>query len=294
MIDAAQFSSVLVGIDGSDAAIGAATWAVEEAVSRSVPLVLIGAMPSIHPSAEEYQRELHHADVSLRAARAAVEATGRPVKVDTDIVTGQPAAVLIARSRDAELVCVGSVGIGRYERSILGSTATDLAEQAHCPVAVIRPSRSGGPSDIHWIVAATNGTPDDEAVIAGAMREARLRLLPVLLLGRQQPRHGGGGGGDELDRTVAFWRKRFDDVHIYPVAFHGDVAHFVREHGEPIEMAVVGAADAGELAGILGRHGRSSVLVIRNRSDGSGCLSAVTGRCGRQPDEALDAEPFEC
>lgn len=266
MSDAAQFSSVLVGIDGSDAAIGAATWAVEEAVSRSVPLVLIGVMPSIHPSAEEYQRELHHADVSLRAARAAVEATGRPVKVDTDIATGQPAAVLIARSRDAELVCVGSVGIGRYERSILGSTATDLAEQAHCPVAVIRPSRSGGPSDIHWIVAATNGTPDDEAVIEGAMREARLRRLPVLLLGRQ-PRHGGGG--DELDRTVALWRKRFDDVHIYPVAFHGDVAHFVREHDEPIEMAVVGAADAGELAGILGRHGRSSVLVIRNGQDGS-------------------------
>lgn len=270
MSDARQFSSVLVGIDGSDAAIGAAIWAVEEAVSRSVPLVLISVMRSIHPSAEEYQRELHHADASVRAARGAVEATGRPVKVDTDIATGQPAAVLIARSRDAELVCVGSVGIGRYERSILGSTATDLVEQAHCPVAVIRPAHSGGPSDIHWIVAAANGTADDEAVIEGAMREARLRRLPVLLLARQ-PRHGTGG--DELDRTVALWRKRFDDVHIYPVAFHGDVAHFVREHDEPIELVVVGAADAGELAGILGRHGRSSVLVIRNRPDGSGGLS---------------------
>jgi hypothetical protein len=38
-------------------------------------------------------------------------------------------------------------------------------------------------------------------------------------------------------------------------------------------LVVVGAADAGELAGILGRHGRSSVLVIRNRPDGSGGLS---------------------
>ncbi|MDY6869112.1 MAG: universal stress protein [Actinomycetota bacterium] len=265
MSDAGKFSSVLVGIDGSDAAIGAAIWAVEEAVSRSVPLVLISVMPSIHPSAEEYQRELHHADASLRAARRAVEATGRPVKVDTDIATGQPAAVLIARSRDAELVCVGSAGIGRYERSILGSTAADLAEQAHCPVAVIRPAHSGGPSDIHWIVTAANGTPDDEAVIEGAMREARLRRLPVLLL--------AGTGGDELDRTVALWRERFDDVHVYRVAFHGDVARFVREHDEPVELAVVGAADAGELAGILGRHGRSSVLVIRNRRDGSGGLS---------------------
>lgn len=242
MSDERRFSSVLVGIDGSGAAIGAATWAVEEAVSRSVPLILICVMKSMHPSADEYQRELHHADASLRAARAAVEATGRPVKVDTEIATGQPAAVLIARSRDADLVCVGSVGIDRYGRSILGSTATDLAEQAHCPVAVIRFTQTGDPGDVRWIVAAATGTPDDEAVIEGAVREARLRKLPVLLLGRS-PR--GGVESGELDRIVAQWRKSFGDVHIYPVAAPGDVAHFVREHDEPIDLAVIGAADAG-------------------------------------------------
>ncbi|BBZ06515.1 universal stress protein [Mycolicibacterium doricum] len=262
-----QFSPVLVGIDGSDAAINAAMWAVEEAVSRSVPLVLICVMRSMHPSADEYQRELHHAEASLRAARTAVEGTGRPVKVDTEIATGQPAAVLIARSRDAQLVCVGSVGIGRYAKSILGSTATDVAEQADCPVAVIRPPDPGGSSGIRWLLAAAAGAPDDEVVISGAMREARLRGLPVLLLGRQ-PRDGAGR--NELDRTVEQWRKRFDDVHIYPIAARGGVAHFVREHDEPIDLTVIGAADAGELGGILGRpgypkltHGRSSVLVVR-------------------------------
>ncbi|KUI25781.1 universal stress protein [Mycobacterium sp. IS-1742] len=271
MGDQRRDSSVLVGIDGSDAAIGAATWAVEEAVSRSVPLTLVCVMRSLHPSADEYQRELHHADASLRAARAAVEATGRPVKVDTEIATGQPAAVLIARSRDADLVCVGSVGIGRYGRSILGSTATDLAEQAHCPVAVIRPAETGDPGDVRWIVAGAKGTREDEAVIEGAVREARLRRLPVLLLGR--PPRGGAEIG-ELDRTVAQWRRSFEDVHIYPVAVPGSVADFVREHDEPIDLAVIGATDAGELAAILGPyghpvfpHGRSSVLVIRIPSE---------------------------
>lgn len=259
------FSSVLVGIDGSHAAIGAATWAVEEAVSRSVPLVLISVMKSLHPSAEEYHRELHHADTSLRTARAAVESTGRPVKVDTEIATGQPAAVLLSRSRDADLVCVGSVGVGRYARSILGSTATDVAEQAHCPVAVIRPTEAGAAGDVRWIVAATTGAGDD-AVIEAAMQEARLRRLPVLLLGRQQR---GAGSGD-LNRAVARWRRRFDDVHIYPITTKDDVAHFVRGHDEPIELAVIGAADVAELVTILGGHGkpvlphgRSSVLVVR-------------------------------
>lgn len=267
MSDEHEFSSVLVGIDGSDAAIGAAVWAVEEAVSRSVPLQLICAMKSLHPSADEYQTELHHADASLRAARAAVESTGRPVKVDTEIATGQPAALLIARSRDADLVCVGSVGIGRYARSILGSTASDVAEQAHCPVAVIRPTQPGAPSDIRWIVAAT-GTADDAGVIECAMREARLRRLPVLLLGRPAR---GDRGDHQLERTVAQWRERFADVNIYPVITREDVDHFVRAHDEPIELAVIGAADSGELAGILGReghpvfaHGRSSALIVRN------------------------------
>lgn len=265
MSDSGDFSAVLVGIDGSDAAIGAATWAVEEAVSRSVPLVLISVMKSMHPSAEEYQKELHHADTSLRAARAAVESTGRPVKMDTEIATGQPAAVLLSRSRDADLVCVGSVGIGRYARSIIGSTATDLAEQAHCPVAVIRP-REAGAGDIRWIVAAATGAGDDEAVIDAAMREARLRRLPVLLLGRRQR----GAGSDDLDRTVSGWRRRFDDVHIYPITTQDDVEHFVRGHDEPIELAVIGAADTAGVPGILGGpgkpvlpHGHTSVLVVR-------------------------------
>ena len=35
--------SVVVGIDGSQAAIQAAEWAVDEAVSREVPLRLVGS-----------------------------------------------------------------------------------------------------------------------------------------------------------------------------------------------------------------------------------------------------------
>ena len=36
---------IVVGIDGSDAAINAAKWAVTEAVSRNIPLRLIHAVP---------------------------------------------------------------------------------------------------------------------------------------------------------------------------------------------------------------------------------------------------------
>jgi hypothetical protein len=53
---------------------------------------------------------------------------------ETEIPRGPAAPVLVEASRDAEMMCVGSVGIGRYARSILGSTATELVKKAHCPV----------------------------------------------------------------------------------------------------------------------------------------------------------------
>ena len=71
-------------------------------------------------------------------ASAAVATIGKPVKVETAILRGDPATALIAESRDAAMVCVGSTGIGRFARALLGSTVAELAEAAHCPVAIIR------------------------------------------------------------------------------------------------------------------------------------------------------------
>jgi nucleotide-binding universal stress UspA family protein len=131
---------VVVGIDGSNAAIDAAQWAISEALARDVPLRLIFAAntprtqgdPAIRGPAAEYGQ------ASLRAAAAAVVATGEPVKVETDLLWGPPSNALIAESRRAAMVCVGTVGIGIMARAILGSTATGVATWA-LPVAVIRP-----------------------------------------------------------------------------------------------------------------------------------------------------------
>jgi nucleotide-binding universal stress UspA family protein len=260
-------SPVIAGIDDSQTAIHAAQWAVDEAVSRGVPLRLVYATKATHPSADAYDEEVHHAKVSLRAAQGAVEATGKPVKVETAIVTGPPGPALVTESRDAAMVCVGSVGIGRYARAILGSTATELAEKAHCPVAIIRPHEDETRPDINWIVVAVNQQPDNEPVIEYAMEEAKLRHAPVLALGDRQD---GAEVSNGLDREVQEWKRRYPDVHMYPVANRADVAHFLKKHHERVQLAVIGGSQADELAQILGpyghavfHHAESSVLVVR-------------------------------
>ncbi|MBX7433669.1 universal stress protein [Mycobacterium sp. Y57] len=256
-------STVIVGIDGSQASLHAAQWAVDEALSRDLPLRLIYVTKPKHPSPDDYYEDVHRGRAALEHAATTVEALGKPVKVETAVLDGPSTPTLIEQSSDADMVCVGTVGIGRYAQSILGSTAAELAEKAHCPVAVIRPPE-GDAKPTDWIVVALGKDPDDEVVVDHAMREAELRRAPVLVL-------GDSAGRDDLDERIAGWRDKYPQVHVYPLADESDVTEFLKKHHERVQLAVVGTGQAGDLTKIVGPHGHpvfhhthSSALVVRS------------------------------
>src|SRR5277367_322999 len=154
---------VVVGVDGSDAAIGAAEWAAKEAVHQAVPLRLVyviqipdGPMSSDRADAAEHD----YAESSLRAARLAVEETGLPVKIDTAVLYGDVDCALTAESSSATLICAGSVGIGRVASMVLGSTAAILAEEAHCPVTIVRHDGGSPPPKAGFIAVVVDDQPD--------------------------------------------------------------------------------------------------------------------------------------
>lgn len=259
---------IIVGIDGSQAAIAAALWGIDEAASRGVPLRLVSVMKLTHPSPDDYARDLEHAEKALREAQFAVEASRKPVSVKTDIPRGPAGPVLVEASRDAEMVCVGSVGIGRYARSILGSAATELAATAHCPVAVIR-TELDQPPDINWIVVRMTGAPDNDIVVKYAVGEAKLRRAPMLVLG-SRPEDLTERADGEFERRVQRWRRLHPEVRVYPITTKDAVADFLRVNDERVQLAVIGAAEAGQLARLVGpyghplfRHPECSVLVVR-------------------------------
>ncbi len=260
---------IVVGIDGSRAAMTAAFWGVDEAISRGVPLHLVSVLKQTHPSPDDYERDLRHSEISLREAQSAVEASGKLVKVETEIPRGPAGPVLVEASRDAEMICVGSVGIGRYARSILGSTATELAEKAHCPVAVIRAKPDQPPPDINWIVVQITDAPDNDAVVEYASWEAKLRRAPMLVLGgrpEELTEHADG----EFERRVQDWRQRHPEVRVYPITTRDGIATFLRANDERVQLAVIGGAEAGQLARLIGpsghplfHHPECSVLIVR-------------------------------
>jgi nucleotide-binding universal stress UspA family protein len=266
--------AVVVGIDGSQAAIQAAEWAVDEAVSQEIPLRLVQVIPEeVEPaplaSVGNVRMELEYGETALRIASAAVEATGKPVKVQTAILQGDPAATLIAESRNAKMICVGSVGIGRFARAFLGSTAAELAEAAHCPVAIIRTQQSQPKPDSALIVVAVNDSPDNDDVIEQAIKEAQLRQAPVLAVGVLR-KDTGDMPSAELNRRVQRWSRRHPGLKIYAGATRTDIADFLAVMDRTIQLAVIGSTDVDQVARLIGPHrhpilghAECSVLIVR-------------------------------
>ncbi len=269
---------IVVGIDGSDAAINAAKWAVTEAVSRSVPLRLVHVVPERPADAgpDDDSLEVEYAQTSLRAADAALQAMGEPVKVESDIVHGTPEGVLIDESRRAAMVCIGSVGIGRIASKLLGSTADAVARNAQCPVAIIRCDREAvgaesADADPGYVAVVVDDSPGSDAVLEHGFREARLRGAPVLAMGAWR-----WGLGEipyrQLDHRLRPWVSRHPGVHVQPAAARRGAAEFLARTQESVRLAVVGSGDADKVARIVGpatRHSTGhtvcSVLVVNGR-----------------------------
>ena len=174
---------VVVGVDGSDAAIDAAIWAIDEAVSRDVPLRIVHVTHIEDQRAatdDDFRLDFHYAEASVRAATSAVEATGTQVKIETEVLWGTVKTVLIDESRNATMICPGSMGIGAIAGKLIGSTAATLAKESRCPVAIIRAPHRPHAGRTGWIVAVVENRADNESVIEHAMAEAQPRKAPVL------------------------------------------------------------------------------------------------------------------
>jgi nucleotide-binding universal stress UspA family protein len=97
---------VVAGVDGSANGIGALRWAAEEATWRHLALRVVHAVSSPDPrSAEQARHLVDDAVACARAWQPRVEVTGF-------VYHGTPTAALCAESAHAELVVVGSRGLG--------------------------------------------------------------------------------------------------------------------------------------------------------------------------------------
>jgi len=145
-------SVIVVGVDHSPEAREALRFAFEEAQLRRAKLRVVHAWLFGYISATGFESSFPvlggERNETRGAVVAAVDATLRDVvpeagdvEIERRIVEGTPAAVLVEESRDADLLVVGSRGLGGFSGLLLGSVSQQCAHHAACPVVIVRPPR---------------------------------------------------------------------------------------------------------------------------------------------------------
>ena len=133
---------IVVGVDGSEASGRALTWAIGEAQRAGGTLRLVSAW--MFPMALGYAftttvhevREAAQDVVDQAATRVAEMAPEVPVNGET---VEQPAGpALVAAAKDADMLVVGSRGLGGFEGLLLGSVSQYCTRHATCSVVVVR------------------------------------------------------------------------------------------------------------------------------------------------------------
>jgi nucleotide-binding universal stress UspA family protein len=253
--------AILVGVDGSRAATHAAMWAIDEAVSRDIPLRLVYVIdPHDASGALTGGTRLAVARAALTDAHRAVDAVGEPVKVESEILWGRTVSKLLEASRSEVMLCIGQIGLNHACHGG-PAVAASLVRSAVCPVAVIQQSasRPTAPRVSGVVAEVDNGT-----VLRHAFDEARLRrvaLRAVSVSKAADVRRGTPGkvsAQGQLDRRLARWLRLYPDVQAEVAIVTGGVDRYLRAHHDPGQLMVTDSYRAEALC-----HEGHSVLAIR-------------------------------
>jgi nucleotide-binding universal stress UspA family protein len=135
---------IVVGVDGSPGSKKALRWALDYA--KVVPGARVEAVMSWQypvlpagPMGVDMMPALDLAGPTDEQLRDALAEVHRPDDVDVTpvVVCSSPANALLDVATDADLVVVGTRGLGGFKQLMLGSVSQQVVHHAPCPVVVV-------------------------------------------------------------------------------------------------------------------------------------------------------------
>ncbi|ORM36784.1 universal stress protein [Williamsia sp. 1135] len=287
-----QAGAVIVGVDGSETALGAVRWAAKFAQKSAAPVHLIHALPTdewyvgLGRSALISERALLDqlrevgAD-HLKRAREAVGEVDPGAEVTSAICDESVAEYVHAHSQHAAMVVIGSRRSGPVRDMLLGSQVIAVTNAAQCPVVAWRAHESKGGD----VVVGVDGSEHADKALLAAFEYAHLmgaRLVAAhfwqvsamvgigysgALIDWEQLRDDGTAW---LTEHVAVVRDKFPDVEVAILYGDASAARGLGELSAAAGLLVVGSQGRGAMTGtILGsvsqnvlHHSQCPVLVV--------------------------------
>jgi nucleotide-binding universal stress UspA family protein len=269
---------VVVGIDGSDEAACAADYGAWEAHRRGVALQLIYVR---HPAPlwgpgnlilDEYAWERDWVRSLLEKTTVELRENHPKVTIRAAAKTGGAPGVLVAESKDASLVVVGTRAAGGVLGYLAGSVAAQVAAHASGPVVVMRgvPGRRCDMSAQRGrpVIVGVDGSEESQQAIDFAVAQAVARdaeLRAVLAWSLFDVHDVGDIVPDDFDideesakadrllsEALAGWSDRYPELRITRHAIHElDPVRALLNQRDGAGLYVVGSRGVGGFAGLL-------------------------------------------
>jgi nucleotide-binding universal stress UspA family protein len=293
--------AVVAAVDGSACGTRALRYAIAEATARHRPLRVVhvwGTPPSsgaigiaLPPAIIVDVRDAARA--VLQEAQDVVRDSGFEGASDFVLVEGSAAHVLIGQSEDADLVVMGSRGLGGLGSLVLGSVSQQVASHASSPTVVLRDEQPGHPDDAARpsglpdaagrVVVGIDGSPASTDAVAFAFDHAALHHLGVLAvhagerprtdrrLSAEEDRQVQDGEQRVVSHSLAGYAEKYTDVALEEVTVPGSPAEALVAASRGAALVVVGSRGRGGfrslLLGSTGHavlhHAHAPVAVVR-------------------------------
>lgn len=270
----------VIGYDGSKCAdtavelVSSLAWVPDPVIS------LIAVVPDVRGvrsawgavivgTAAQIDEQLTTQATELLAAPAA-RLRARGLACETVVERGRPADAIAALAKriDADLVVVGSRGLGPLRSMLLGSVSQEVLEVAPAPVLVVR-----APT-VTQIVLGTDGSPWAQAAEQTLVTLPLAAQVPVRVVSvAEVVRPLTIGVGPTLFGDAMAWQSEYEAEALrVQQEIAGDSADRLRAHGmdvtsevrlgDPAEELLAAASDAGADLIVVGSRGRTGFARI--------------------------------
>ncbi|WP_329014610.1 universal stress protein [Streptomyces sp. NBC_00690] len=273
--------TVIAGLDGSRESFAAAEWAAHEAKLRGASLKLVNvweSVPLVQAPFLSAENEQQWAEQLPREAGEELRKVHPELDITVEQLTGRPADVLPELTKDAELLVLGSSGLGGITGFLVGSVGQAVVSRAEGPVVLVRAltaaddaddaantdgseaadSRTGrevqgdpeGP-----VVLGLDANEPDEALIRFAYEAAQRHGLPLKVVHSwnlppyfayglppdpQLNAELGRIEGETLTEVLDAWRPKYPSVEVLEQAAPGKAVEQLVEASRGASLLVVG------------------------------------------------------
>ncbi len=243
-MDKQRPAPVVVGVDGSETALRAVSWASREARRRGAPLRIVHAAPYADGDATCERQAGSILTVAHTVAGRA--APGLPVV--TARLSGPMPRSLADAGAGAQLLVVGMTGGSRLDDVLLHAAALKVCELAPCPVAVVRCRHGLVPADGGPVVLGLEDLVAGALAVTVAFADAQRHASHLVVLHAggatksSHPRYHPGGAAFEhaLLEGLGPWRSRHPSVPVDLKLMSGAAAACLLEASARARLVVLG------------------------------------------------------